>query len=198
MSTHPQAAQTCYEFALLRHAQGHDDEARSLYERALAARTHTFGATHPRTIEARERLMALLPSMGSTQEAAPLEEAQPESPDLPEEEAPTNRREMAMEQSEVEVDARSRSLPACPQCQQTTEMIRSGKNRSGSQRFRCRRCQLYFTPAPSIRQPDQSRKAEALALAEQGMSYRRIASLLGVHHQTVSAWISPSSTQKVE
>jgi tetratricopeptide (TPR) repeat protein/transcriptional regulator with XRE-family HTH domain len=189
VSTHPQAAQACYEFALLREAQGYNDEARSLYERTVAARTHTFGAAHPQTIEAREHLMALLRSMGNTREAAQLE-----SSDLPKEEAPTN---LATEQSEVEVGLWSGSLPACPRCQQTTEVLKSGKNRSGSQRFRCRACQLYFTPAPGVRQPDQSRKAEALALAEQGMSYRRIASLLGVHHQTVSAWVSSPGTQKV-
>jgi transposase-like protein len=78
------------------------------------------------------------------------------------------------------------------------EIIKSGKNRSGSQRFRCRACQLYFTPQPSIWEPDQARKAQALALAEQGMSYRRIARQLGVHHQTVSAWISPHGTHSAE
>ena len=81
-------------------------------------------------------------------------------------------------------------LPVCPQCQQTTEILRSGKNRSGSQRFRCRTCQLYFTPQPGSRKPDQARKAQTQALAEQGMSYRRIARQLNVHHRTVSAWIN--------
>ncbi|GHO96449.1 tetratricopeptide repeat protein [Reticulibacter mediterranei] len=198
VSTHPQAAQACYEFALLRQAQGHDDEARSLYERALAARTHTFGATHPQTIEARERLMALLRSMGSTQEAAPLEGTQPETMNPLRESAFTSSREGSTEHISVVASVTGDVLPACPQCQQTTEIIKSGKNRSGSQRFRCRACQLYFTPGPRVRHPDQSRKAEALALAEQGMSYRRIASLLGVHHQTVSTWVSSPSPQKAE
>src|SRR3954465_7795501 len=89
-------------------------------------------------------------------------------------------------------------LPACPQCQQTTEVIKSGKNRSGSQRFRCRACQLYFTPQPGMRKPDQARKAEVLALAKQGISYRRIARQLGVHHQTVSAWISTPGSSRSE
>lgn len=196
--THPQAAQACYEFALLRHAQGHYDEARSLYERALAARTHTFGATHPRTIEARERLMALLRSMGNPQEATQLEQAQPRSTHLPRARTRARSRGGSMEQSAAVINAGDGVLLACPHCQQTTEMIKSGRNRSGSQRFRCRACQSYLTPEPGVRQPDQARKAEALTLAEQGMSYRRIARQLGVHHQTVSAWVSSLSRQKAK
>jgi transposase-like protein len=103
-----------------------------------------------------------------------------------------------MEQSAAMAGAWRSVLPVCPQCQQTTEILKSGKNRSGSQRFRCRACQLYFTPQPSIREPDQARKAEALALAEQGMSHRHIARQLGVHHQTVGAWISPHGAHGAE
>ena len=100
-----------------------------------------------------------------------------------------------MEQSAM-IASKGRSiLPVCPQCHQTGEIIKSGKNRSGSQRFRCRACLLYFTLQPGVRQPNQARKAEALALAEQGMSYRHIAHQLGVHHQTVSAWIGPYGAQ---
>ena len=59
VSIHPQAATARYEFALLRQAQGHDEEARSLYERAPTARTHMLGAAHPLTIDTRKRLIAL-------------------------------------------------------------------------------------------------------------------------------------------
>ena len=199
-STHPQVAQTCYEFALLRDAQGHDDEARSLYERILATRTHVLGAVHPRTIETREQLIALLRRMGlgRTQEIAQLEGAQPGATDLLREGTSASSMGVSQEQSVAATGVWDNILPACPQCQRMGEVRKSGKNRSGSQRFRCQRCQLYFTPGSSVRQPDQSRKAEALTLAEQGMSYRRIARQLGVHHQTVSAWVSSSSTQKVE
>ncbi|GCE15003.1 tetratricopeptide repeat protein [Tengunoibacter tsumagoiensis] len=193
ISTHPQVAQALHEFALLRQVQGHNDEACSLYKRALAARSHTLGGAHSRTIETRQQLIELLHHMGCTQEAVQLEEAQPGSPDLPRERTFTSRREGSTEQSTV-VSA----TPACPQCQQTTGVLKRGKNRSGSQRLYCQTCQLYFTPAPSIRQADQARKAEAMALAEQGMSYRRIASLMGVHHQTVSAWISTPITAEAE
>ena len=103
-----------------------------------------------------------------------------------------------MEQSAAVTGAWSSVLPACPRCHQVGEILKSGKNRSGSQRFRCCTCQLYFTPQPSIREPDQARKAQALALAEKGMSYRHIARKLGVHHQTVSAWISTHGAHGAE
>jgi transposase-like protein len=135
-------------------------------------------------------LMVLLRNMGCTEEAAQLEGVHPRSTDLVREGIPASSSGASMEQSRAVAGSWSIMLPACPGCQQTTEIIKSGKNRSGSQRFHCRTCQLYFTPRPSVRQPDQARKAEALALAEQGMSYRHIARQLGVHHQTVGAWIS--------
>ena len=157
-----------------------------------------MGATHPLTIDTREQLIALLRSMGSTEEAAQLERAQPRLIDLLSERTPAGSIGGTIEQSAVVAGTWSSDLPVCPQCQQTTEIIKSGKNRSGSQRFLCRTCQLYFTPQPGSRQPDQARKAQALALAEQGMSYRQIARQLGVHHQTVSAWINPHGAREAE
>jgi transposase-like protein len=142
----------------------------------------------------RQHLAALLDRLDRTEQAAQLERAQPGSTGLPREGAPTNQREMGMEQDAVVAGTWRSVLPSCPQCQQTAEVFKGGKNRSESQRFHCRACRLYFTPQPSVRQPDHARKARAMALAEQGMSHRRIASLLGVHHQTVGKWVSPPST----
>jgi tetratricopeptide (TPR) repeat protein/transposase-like protein/transcriptional regulator with XRE-family HTH domain len=189
VSTHLSLAETLNEFALLLHAQGHHHEARPLYEHALAARIHILGATHPLTITVHDRLIALLQTIGCTEEAAQLDGAPPRSVDLPREET-LDRSDRSMDQIAGTSSTWESVLPVCPQCHRMEEIIKSGKNRSGSQRFRCRACHLYFTPQPNIRQPEQMRKAEALALAEHGMSYRHIARQLGVHHQTVSAWIS--------
>ena len=190
VSTHLSLADTLYELALLQHVQGHNDEARLLYERALAARIHILGAAHPLTVDTREHLIDLLRSMGSTEDAAQLERVHQRATDLLSEGTPVSSMRKAMEQSAAVAGTGDSVLPACPGCQQTTAVLKSGKNRSGSQRFRCRACRLYFTPQPSIWKPDQARTAEALALAEQGLSYRRIASLLGVHHLTVIEGIS--------
>jgi tetratricopeptide (TPR) repeat protein/transcriptional regulator with XRE-family HTH domain len=197
VSTHLSIAETLYEFALFLHEQGHYDEAHPHYERALAARIPILGAMHPLSITVQERLIALLQTMGCTEEAAQLEQAQPKFVDLLRE-VTLDKSSLSMEQNAAMASMWSNLLPACPKCHQTAEIIKSGKNRSGSQRFRCRACQLYFTSQPSIRQPDPARKAQALALVEQGMSYRHIARQLGVHHQTVSAWISTYGVHEAE
>lgn len=189
--THPQAAETLYEFALLRQAQGHDEEARSLVERALAARTHTLGATHPLTLETQARFDALSGSRDDTEEAAQVNGAHaPVSAALLGKATRANTRRISEEHSTTLTGASAHVRIACPQCHQIAGVVKSGMNRAGSQRFRCRNCRLYFTPVPIPRHPDQVRIAEALSLAKQGMSYRSIARQLGVHHQTVSAWIS--------
>lgn len=185
-----QFAKTLHAFALLRHVQGRHHDACALYQQALVARTHVLGARHPLTIDTREHLTALLRETDRAEEATQLEGTQPETTHFLRETTFTSRREESTEQSSVVASGTGEALPVCPQCHQVGEVIKSGKNRSGSQRFRCRACQLYFTPQPATWEPDQARKAEVLALVAQGMSYRRIARQLGVHHQTVSAWIN--------
>ena len=189
VSIHLSYAETLYEFALLLHVQGHHDEARFLYERALDACMHILGATHALTITINEHLIALLRTMGCTEKASQLDGAQPRSVDQLRE-ATLDRNSKLMEESEEKSSVWTSVLPVCPQCHQTGEIIKSGKNRSGTQRFRCRACQLYFTHQPRLRQPEQARiaEAQAQALAVPGMSHRHIARQLGVHHQTVSAW----------
>ena len=88
-----------------------------LYLRALAIREKVLGTDLPLTIDTRERLIALLRSMGSTEEAAQLERAQPRATDLPREETLVSSMRKAMEQSAAMAGTWSSVLPACPQCQ---------------------------------------------------------------------------------
>jgi transposase-like protein len=188
--THPQAAEALYEFAFLRQAQGHDEEARALFERALMARAHTLGAAHPLTLETRKRLDALSGSRDETEEAALTDGARASAAlARPGRAAPASTSKVAREQSTTLTRPSERMRVVCPRCDKTAPVLKSGKNRAGSQRFRCRTCRMYFTPVPIPRRHHQVRQAEALVLADQGMSFRSIARQLGVHHQTVSAWI---------
>lgn len=83
--------------------------------------------------------------------------------------------------------------PSCPQCGQPEHVIKSGLNHTHAQRYRCQSCQRYFT---AERKPlgyaDAVRK-QALQLYLEGTSFRAIGRLLGLHHQTVSNWISQAA-----
>jgi transposase-like protein len=86
------------------------------------------------------------------------------------------------------------SIPA-PSCQQPTAVYHCGLNATGSQRWRCRRCQRYFTP---LRKPlghaPASREA-ALRLYPAGASLRAIGRLLHVNHQSVANWVAAAAAQ---
>ena len=87
------------------------------------------------------------------------------------------------------------SHPACPNCNQNGNVIKSGQNRSGSQRYRCQLCCRYFTPLTTSKDDEQlsKTKEEALKLFMAGYSMRHIGRIFGVHHQTVKWWIITSA-----
>ena len=84
--------------------------------------------------------------------------------------------------------------PACPSCHQDHYVIKSGLNHTGSQRYRCRSCRRYFTPDPKPEGYDLSIRTQALKLYLEGTSFRAIGRHLGLHHQTVSNWVSEAAT----
>ena len=80
--------------------------------------------------------------------------------------------------------------PPCPSCKQDHHVIKSGLNRTGSQRYRCQACRHYFTPVPKPEGYDLALRKHALQLYLEGTSFRAIGRLLGVHHQSVSNWVT--------
>ena len=83
--------------------------------------------------------------------------------------------------------------PACPSGQQDQDVIKSGLNHTGSQRYRCQSCRRYFTPDPKLEGDDLSIRTPALKLYVEGTSFRAIGRLLGLHHQTVSNGVSEAA-----
>lgn len=78
----------------------------------------------------------------------------------------------------------------CPNCLATEHQIKDGRNRSGSQRYKCKVCGCTYTPQPnSIGYPDSVRE-RALALYRAGVSFRAIGRILGINHQTVANWVN--------
>jgi transposase-like protein len=81
-------------------------------------------------------------------------------------------------------------LHKCPYCWQDEYCIKSGLNRNGTQRYRCRRCKRYSTAKSDRKRSSRELQARAVRLYLDGMSLRAVARLLGVHHQTVGRWVA--------
>ena len=82
----------------------------------------------------------------------------------------------------------------CPSCQQTNRQLRVGRNRSGSQRYRCACCGRKYTPQPAPHGYDAALRRQAIEWYVDGMGLRRIARHLGVVHQTVANWVAAHAT----
>jgi predicted Zn finger-like uncharacterized protein len=81
----------------------------------------------------------------------------------------------------------------CPQCHQTQYQIKDGLTSAGSQRVRCRACGHRYTPAPKPHGYTDEIRTQALKLYVDGLNFRRIARILGVHHQSVINWVNAAA-----
>lgn len=79
--------------------------------------------------------------------------------------------------------------PACPHCGQNHYVIKAGRNRAYTQRYRCQSCQHYFTPDPKPTGYDAETRQWAIRLHLEGYSYRAIGRTLGVNNQSVINWV---------
>lgn len=77
--------------------------------------------------------------------------------------------------------------PLCPKCD-SPAVIKSGiiKNR---QRFKCKKCNYFFTVNKLGKSIDDYYVIKALQLYLEGISYREIERLLGVSHVSVMNWV---------
>jgi Tetratricopeptide repeat len=71
-SHHPETAESMHDLAQFREAQGNREEARTWYARALEVREQVLGASHPKTVQTRKRLIALLHTMGQHEEGTQI------------------------------------------------------------------------------------------------------------------------------
>jgi|SRR5579859_173688 len=85
------------------------------------------------------------------------------------------------------------SNPTCPSCGHNEHVIKSGLNHTKSQRYRCQQCRRSFTVERKPHGYDLSLRKQALKLYLEGTSFRAIGRLLGVHHQSVSNWITEAA-----
>ena len=78
----------------------------------------------------------------------------------------------------------------CPYCQATERQVKIGRNRGGSQRYQCQKCQHSYTPQPTTNGYDWALRQQAVRLYMEGNNLRRIGRILGVNHQSVANWIN--------
>ncbi len=83
--------------------------------------------------------------------------------------------------------------PICPQCGTHSGVRKWGRNRAGTQRYRCLACQRYFTPAPKEQGHGAATHEQAVRLYLEGMSLRATGRLLGVVHQSVANWVAEAA-----
>jgi len=77
----------------------------------------------------------------------------------------------------------------CPYCHDEAKQVKAGKNRSGSQRWKCQGCGHKYTPTPTAHGYPDSLRQQAVKLAVDGVNYRRIGRLLQVDHKSVMNWV---------
>jgi transposase-like protein len=78
----------------------------------------------------------------------------------------------------------------CRDCRNQKEQIKSGLNRSGTQRLMCRGCGKTSTPEPKGRGYAADVREKAVRMYVEGNNFRRIGRLLNVNHQSVVNWVN--------
>ncbi len=76
----------------------------------------------------------------------------------------------------------------CPHCQRTENQVKNGKTKAGSQLYKCKFCQLKYTPEPKSQGYGQDRRQQAIRLILDGNSQRQAARHVGVSHGTAANW----------
>ena len=74
----------------------------------------------------------------------------------------------------------------CPKCL-STEAVKSGTMRE-KQRYKCKACGCHYTQSTTARLPMETR-IKAIKLYLEGVGFRGIERLTGVHHTAVIKWV---------
>ena len=67
--------------------------------------------------------------------------------------------------------------------------MRNGANRSGTQTYRCRYCNKFYTPNPKHHEYSEEVKEQAIKTYYSGVSGRGVGKLLGMSKANVYRWI---------
>ena len=77
----------------------------------------------------------------------------------------------------------------CPRCNGEEKQNKQGKNRCGTQRYKCTICGKKYTPNPKERGYSEEERQRALRTYYSGVSGRGVGKLLGMSKANVLNWI---------
>lgn len=78
----------------------------------------------------------------------------------------------------------------CQSCRSSERQIKTGRNRSRTQRFMCRGCGKTYTPEAKKQGCAEEVREKAVRMYVEGNNFRRIGRLLNVNHQSVVNWVN--------
>lgn len=84
------------------------------------------------------------------------------------------------------VDPSGKKNLRCPKCGRTEGQMKTGFNRSGSQRCICKYCDCKYTLNPKY---PEDLKQEAIRLYKTGLSGREVGRILNINKASVLNWI---------
>ena len=77
----------------------------------------------------------------------------------------------------------------CPKCDGKKNQIRDGKNRSGTQRCKCKECNITYTLAPKTKAYSEEERKRAIKIYYSGVSGRGVGKLMGMSKANVYNWL---------
>lgn len=85
-------------------------------------------------------------------------------------------------------------MSKCPYCQDLEHQVKAGRTGAGSQMYKCKPCNRRYTPHIRQMYSNETRQL-AVQLYADGLSLRKIARHIGVHHVTVMNWVKAHADQ---
>ena len=77
----------------------------------------------------------------------------------------------------------------CPKCGKMENQIRVGYNRSGTQRCKCKECNIRYTLEPKTHEYPEETKQAAIKTYYSGVSGRGVGKLFNMNKANVYNWI---------
>ena len=82
----------------------------------------------------------------------------------------------------------------CPKCKSHSGQMKSGKNRSGTQRIVCRHCKKSYTPEPKRHTYSEEVREQAIKTYYSGVSGRGVGKIFGMSKANVYNWIKKNGS----